>query len=653
MDREEAMSAITGIVHFNKQPINIEHGINIMKALEKFPADDIQVWCKDNVFLGCHAQWITPESIGEPLPYYDYETQCVITADAIIDNREELFERLQVKNEDRKNITDSKLILLSYYKWGVNAPKFFVGDFAFMIWDSAKNRLFGARDFTGARTLYYFRDKQRVAFSTIIQPLFILPYIEKQLNEHWLAEFIAIPDMLDSVNPASTVYKNIEQIPPSHIILIEDLKITLQKFPAINFDKKLLLNSNEEYEEAFRDVFQTAVSEKTRTHKNVGAQISGGLDSSSVVSFAVNSLKKKNKRVQTYSYIPPSDFIDFTPKDRMANERPFIESIVQHVGNIDDNYLDFKGRSPLTEVDELLEVLEMPYKYSENSFWLKGIYERASEDGAGILLSGAGGNFTISWGLRMDYYAFLLKKFKLFHLYKEVNQYCSNTGVGRSRMLSAIGKKAYPSIYQLISTENNSNLIFPNIISDEFAIRTKVISRLKKSNFDIEKTASRDVYQFRREWFDNGLYWNTSGTLATKLSLRHAIWNRDPTNDLRVIRFCLAVPEEQFVQNGFNRSLIRRSTKDYLPDEVRLNYGIRGIQGADWVYRLLPLWESFISELRQLTNDPLISEFLNVKLLRSLILKYEKEPRSDYAFNPEFRMLMRSIIISRFIKKFS
>ena len=121
-----------------------------MRALEKFPADDIRVWHNENVFLGCHAQWITPESIGEPLPFYDSERQCTITADAIIDNREELFERLQVERSKRKTMPDSQLILLAYYKWGEDSPKYLVGDFAFMIWDERKKKLFGARDFSGS-----------------------------------------------------------------------------------------------------------------------------------------------------------------------------------------------------------------------------------------------------------------------------------------------------------------------------------------------------------------------------------------------------------------------------------------------------------------------------------------------------------------------
>ncbi|MCM3115110.1 asparagine synthase-related protein [Neobacillus sp. MER 74] len=643
------MSAIVGIVHFNKQLVNMEHGRNLMNSLEKFPADDVQVLCEDYVFLGCHAQWITPESVNEKLPYYDSERECAITADVIIDNREELFERLQVNLEKRKSITDSELILHSYYKWGADAPNYLVGDFAFMIWDSRENKLFGARDFTGARTLYYFHDQQRFAFSTIIEPLFTLPYIRKQLNESWLAEFLVIPDMLDSADPSATIYYNIKQIPPGHSISVDRSKFNIQKFHALDIRKKLLLKSNEEYEEAFRDVFQKAVSEKTRTYKNVGAQLSGGLDSSSVVSFAVQTLKKKNKPMHTFSYIPPSDFFDFTPKNRVANETPFIKSIVNHVGNIDDHYLDFEGRSSLTEVDEMLEIMEMPYKFSENSFWLKGSYEKAHEKNIGVLLNGAGGNFTISWGLATEYYAHLLKRLRLLRLYHEIDEYSKKTGARKSRLVSVIGKTAYPGIYQILASNKQNKYEPPVLISPEFAHRTKVYSKLREKNYDIDGLTKSDVFMVRKEWFEKGLYWNTYGTVASKLSLRYSLWNRDPTNDLRVIKFCLTVPEDQFVQDGFGRSLVRRATQNYLPDNVRLNQKTRGIQGADWVHRILPSWNLFMDEIELMVNKPAISNFLNTELLRNLIFKYKDKPRSDYAFNPEIRILMRSLIVMRFL----
>ena len=87
-----------------------------------------------------------------------------------------------------------------------------------------------------------------------------------------------------------------------------------------------------------------------------------------------------------------------------------------------------------------------------------------------------------------------------------------------------------------------------------------------------------------------------------------------------------------------------------LPNDVRLNQRTKGIQGADWVHRLIPSWEALMAELHQLTRDSVVSEFLNIEYLKHLIAKFEKDPRSEYAFNMEFRTLIRGLIVARFIK---
>ncbi|MFD0771241.1 lasso peptide isopeptide bond-forming cyclase [Bacillus sp. CGMCC 1.60114] len=645
------MSAITGILHFSDEPITIEYGTSIMKDLQKYPADDVQTWHKDNVFLGCHAQWITPESIGEQLPFYDYERQLAITADAIIDNRDELFERLQVDYADRKRMTDSELILLSYQKWGEEIPKYLIGDFAFMIWDERNRKLFGARDFSGSRTLYFYRGQQRFAFCTIIKPLFTLPYIEKTLNEQWLAEFLAIPVNFESVDPSLTVYRHIEQVPPSHTISVEDGKVTLLRYYTPVAGEKLRLKSNEEYEEAFRDVYQRAVKTRLRTHHQVGAHLSGGLDSGSVVSFASRDLRKENKKLHTFSYVPVEGFVDWTHKGRVADERPFIQSTVQHVGNIKDHYLDFTGRSPLSEVDDWLETLEMPYKFFENTFWLKGVYEEAHQQGIGVLLSGQRGNWTVSWGPVLDYQAMLLKRLHWIRFFRELHLYSRNIGVKKSRVFAVVRQKAFPFLNQLFSSEDQS--LFPVIINPEFAKKMNVLDKLKEHDIDMTGSSISTAYEMKKQQFEQLYYWSINGTYGTKLSLRYSLWDRDPTNDLRIIQFCLSVPEEQYVQNGLDRALIRRATKNYLPDKVRLNQRVRGVQGADGVYRMAPAWNTFIEELQQLSTDPIISEFLNVEVIKAAILKIREEPRPEYAFDLDFRILMRSLIVYRFIKKFT
>ncbi|PEJ58441.1 asparagine synthetase B [Bacillus sp. AFS002410] len=640
------MSAITGIIHFNNEPVPTEYGNGLMKSLQKYPADDVQVWHKNNVLLGCHAQWITPESVGEQLPYYDYNRGLVITADAIIDNREELFDRLHIDKSYRKAMPDSHLILLAYEKWGEESPKYLAGDFAYIIWDEAKRLLFGARDFSGSRTLYYYNNMQKFAFCTIMNPLFTLPFIKKKINEQWLAEFISIPGNFESVNTSSTVYDSIRQIPPSHIIKIKDGNETISRYCELASVEKLKLKSDHEYEEAFREVYQNAVKARLRTHRQVGAHLSGGLDSGSVVSFAAKDLQKENKQLYTYSYVPVDGFVDWTYKNRVADERPFIQSTVQYVGNIRDHYLDFADRSPLSEVDDWLDVLEMPYKFFENTFWLSGIYEKAQQNDVGILLNGQRGNWTVSWGPFLDYQVTLLKKLNLVHFFKELHLYSKNLGVKKSRVFSVVRKKAFTSLKRYTPSED----YFPIIVNPQFAKKNGVIETLQEHGIDMNGYSNLNAYDMKKEQFDKLYYWSINGTYGTKLSLRHSVWDRDPTNDLQVIKFCLSVPEEQYVQNGLDRSLIRRSMKTYLPDKVRLNQRVRGVQGADGVHRMTSFWQQFIDELKLLCTDSMASDIFNIEVLKSSIKNIEGEPRPEYVFDLDFRFLMRSLIVYRFLK---
>ncbi|MBA9025642.1 lasso peptide isopeptide bond-forming cyclase [Peribacillus huizhouensis] len=646
------MSAITGIYHLNEEPVNLQQGQGLMTALQKYPADDIQIWHSDKVFLGCHAQWITPESIGEQLPYYDHERQLAITVDAIIDNREELFERLQVDRNLRKTMPDSQLILLAYYKWGEESPKYLIGDYAFMIWDEKNQQLFGARDPSGYRTLYYYRNQSHFAFCTTIEPLLNLPYVDVILNEQWLSEYLAITGMIDTVDARMTPYRHIEQIPPFHSITVYKDKIKINRYGTFTSEKQLKLKSDNDYIEAFQDVFQKAVTSRLRTHHKVGSQLSGGLDSGSVVGFAARELRERKKTLHTFSYIPPSDFEDFTHKLFMPDERPFIKTTVQHVGGITDHYLDFEGKNSYSELDDLLDVMEMPYKFLENSFWLKGMFEKAEEAGIGVLLNGDRGNFTISWGSAEDYYATLLKKLKWLRLYQELNQYSKNVGGRSLRRLPEIVKIGFPIINQIMSKGAPAEL--PVLINSDFAERTGIFNKLKKHGIDRTGwISSPNLYEQRRVLFEDMLPWNAGNTLDSKLSLRHALWKRDPTNDLRVVRFCLSVPEEQCVQNGLDRALIRRSTEKILPEKIRLNQRVFGVQAADWVHRMIPYWNTFIDEVTQLSMDKRILEFIDGQKIKSALITVKDGARPEYFTNFDYRILMRSVIVYRFLKKFT
>ena len=248
---------------------------------------------------------------------------------------------------------------------------------------------FGARDFSGTRTLYYHHNEQQICFCTAINPLFSLPFVHKEINETWLAEFLAISGVFEPPDVSTTIYKNILQLPPSHKIIIKNDNVSVSRYHSLSDVIPLQLASSEEYEEAFREVFNKAVTARLRrTKRNVGAHLSGGLDSGSVVSFAARALEHENRSLHTFSYVPETGFVDWTPKHRLADERPLIKQTVQFVGNINDHYLDFSGRSAFTEIDDWLDILESPYKFLIIRFGFEEFTSMLNNETSGSCLMG-------------------------------------------------------------------------------------------------------------------------------------------------------------------------------------------------------------------------------------------------------------------------
>ncbi|WP_026672547.1 asparagine synthase-related protein [Alkalihalobacterium bogoriense] len=647
------MSAIAGIFSRRKNDIDIEKASNMMACFKKYPANAHQTIYNNKIFFGCHAQWITPESINERNPYYDKERKLAITADAIIDNRDELFDLLQVERKRRNSIGDCELILLAYDKWGEQCLQHLIGDYAFVIWDERNNNCFAARDFSGTRTLYYFYNDDIIVFSTTIEPLFCYSEQRKILNENWLAEYLAITAVVDTANASITPYQNIYQVQPSHSIFCNENKVKEIRYCSFQRTKKMKFKSDHEYVEAFHDVFQQAVKSKVRTFRKIGSHLSGGLDSGSVVSFAAKELQSKKQSLMTFSYIPPADFTDFTPKHLVANEKPNVQSTVRFVGGVKDFYFDFNQKDSYSMIDGLVSDIEMPYKYFENSFWVKGMFEEAQKRDIGILLSGGRGNFTISWGHALSYYALLVRRLRWIRLAKELHMYSQRAGGARFRRIPTILKLAFPSVERMFS--NNSYYTLPTIIDPAFAERTNVYEKLKK--FGIGETGwfqSNDMFELRIRHFQDVFHWNATNTLDCKLSLQHGVWKRDPTNDKRVIQFCLSVPEEQYVQDGIDRALIRRATEHYLPNRIRLNQKNRGVQGTDWLHRMKPHWEKFLVEVDELKEDEELFKYVNAKVIEQARENIAtREFDSNDAVNTHIKLLMRTIILSRFIKTFS
>ena len=281
------MSAIYGLYDLNKNEFNHEKALKLEVGYDKYKFDKSNNYEKENLFLGSKQQFFTKEAKREILPFYNDENKVVITADAIIDNREELIKVLDLD----KDITDSQLILNAYLKWQEECVQHLIGDFAFVIYDEIKERLFAARDHVGKRTFYYIFKENEFTFSTSIKPLAEMKSVLESLviNEKWLIDYLAIEGAISSIDLNETIYKDIRQLPPAHCLMVSKNGIAVKQYW---FPEKIeqIKMSDEEYVEKFKEIYQEAVECRLRTSKNIGIMISSGLDSTSVAAFAADSL---------------------------------------------------------------------------------------------------------------------------------------------------------------------------------------------------------------------------------------------------------------------------------------------------------------------------------------------------------------------------
>ncbi|MDP4124822.1 MAG: asparagine synthase-related protein [Bacillota bacterium] len=647
------VSAICGICSKGIST-NKRDALALMSGFDRYRFDKTGSFTQDPVFLGCHQNCVTPESLEETLPYEDKETSLVITADAIIDNRDELFGIFAIPVEEQ-NMPDSILILEAYKKWGAKCPEYLVGDFAFAIWDKQKSELFLARDHVGKRSLYYYDSPDIFAFSTLMEPLFKISGVNKHLNETYIADFLAITSIRHELSDEMTIYEGVFNLPPASAMLVSKNGIKKWCYWEIKKAKEIHFDTDAEYEEAFRKVYSEAVNCRLRSVKKVGILLSGGLDSGSVACLAAPELKKRNEKLYSFTQVPMKGYKDWLPESKLADEREYVEEVCAYIGNIEPHYIASEGKSPLTEINERLKTLEQPYKTFENAYWGNACFKTAHDMGLDVLLSGQSGNATVSWGNFNSYMIYLLKNIRLNTFLKEIRAYSKRQKTNPLRLILGIGFNFMPyriKKHRYIKKNGQDFSEFLSPINPQFAKAMKVEKRFKKYKFDPLFIAHGDSFTERMKMLVTSGF-SHLGAIETKSTLAFGVEKRDPTRDKRVIEFCINLPENQWVRDGEERRFIRHAMKGYMPDMVRLNTTVRGRQAADWMQRIAPEWAAVYKEMETIGDNELERKYLDIpRIKRFLAANKELSPDDNDGTESGVRLLIRALIFTRFLRSF-
>ncbi|HKZ77208.1 MAG TPA: asparagine synthase-related protein [Pyrinomonadaceae bacterium] len=552
------MSTLGGIYNFNDNPFDSEEVIILARALATRGPDGGSEVRRDSVIMLFHTFNTNRESRREVQPFLS-DTGHIISWDGRLDNRRELISDLNVPPES----TDVAIVSAAYQKFGQGFLGRLVGDFALAIWDSAAKALILARDPVGTRSLFYWINLDRIVWSSLLLPLVDLAQETAEIDNEYIAAYLT-----RDYQPEVTPYKGIYAVAPAHAVIVDRFRLSLSEFWQPDFSNQIRYKSDKEYEEHFYQLFEESVRCRLRVDGPVCAQLSGGLDSSSIVCMADRLIKcgeVPGVTLETVSYIyDGSEFSD---------ERKFIRCVEKQCGMSGSHISELRCppltdlcNKPSTACPDFLDCFSTRHR---------ALCDAMETMGARVLLTGHGGDEMLYSGAAPPpVLSNLLAGGHLLQLHQQLQTWSSDL---KRSYLNLLWQEVF---MRLFSTEFQANHTrrpdhkMPPWFDSDFVTRMNLRSR----NIRPRQADALRVPSDREQLMNFLAAVSTVSTGAYRE--RGLIETSHPYLHLPLVEFLQAIPFDQKVRPGETRSLMRRAFRELLPERIVNRRGKRGPEEA-------------------------------------------------------------------------
>jgi asparagine synthase (glutamine-hydrolysing) len=608
------MSAIFGLVCLDGRPVSPEHVQAMAAAMAGWGPDGVGSLIKGSAGLGHARLSTTPEACYERMPWKDPDSEILITAAARLDNRDELCGLFHISMPERPTVADGRLVALAFARWGEDTPEHLFGDWSFAVWNGRERRLFIARDHLGNTGLFYGYKPPFFAFASTPRAILALPEFPGRLDEWRLARYLAIfPG--EEAERSRTFWEDVRLLLPAHQLAVTPHALKLRKYWRIEDAPAVCLASEEEYLEGFLDHFRRAIRVRLRADRPIGSQLSAGLDSGAVTALAAEALHADGRTLLAFTSVPIYPAAHLVP-GALADEWPLAKTVAEKYDNIEHVLIRAEGVSPLRVVRDGLHIFGHPLHAAVNLYWIQAIHDEARRRGLGVLLTGQMGNGGVSWSGGSNRIFFLLVQGRwseglhALRAYKE-KEGCSWYGAIRRHLLGPLLGPLWQGGRRVLRPMEPPWGRY-SAIHPDFARRMGLLEAMGAEGHDPFFTRPRTPEWERRRTIEMNA---PGGYIHHYLGAAFRMEVRDPTADVRLITFCLGVPDDQYNRDGGERMLLRRSLAGVLPEEVRVNC-VRGRQAADAALRLLDYREEMEEALAALASRREVAAYVDVSALR-------------------------------------
>lgn len=551
------MSAVSGICNFDNRPLDAERLVSLWNSLAERGPDGGDWTIKGHVGFCFRAFHTNRESREESQPYVSINGDMLV-ADLRIDNRDELIPQLRdFLTEGHATVTDVSLAMAAYHKWGNMFPLHLVGEYALILYDASRQNILLARDHIGARPLYYYKDKGRLIFSSELLSLLAAAGVPLEVNDDYIAGYLAYDP-----EPHLTPFKKFRAVKPFHVVLVtKDGQLSEKPYWRLDPDREIRYARDEDYAEEFVHHFRNALLAPLRSDRPVFAELSGGLDSSSIVCVADDLLASglaQAPRLETISQV-----FDNSPT---SDERRFIRLVEEQRGQPSHYLCEEDQRLFHSLATDGSGLLLNPLLFCAG--YHHAIEAVMSRSGARVLLSGTGGDqIMCSTANPTPDVADLLVQGRVGHLHRRLQLWSSTLRQPYADILLRHG--LLPLLPQRIQGifRGGSKLKPPDWFAHRFANTMNLRDRMfvVPDPFRCRLPSNRD---------QSIGFWSVVRGIAC--SERRALCNVEvsyPYLHRPLVEFMQAIPYSQRVRPGETRSLTRRGLGHLLPDRIARRKG--------------------------------------------------------------------------------
>jgi asparagine synthase (glutamine-hydrolysing) len=582
------MCGIYGLLNSNRDPVPSSDLLGRMGrvVVHRGPNDQGQ-YIEGPVAFGIRRLSII-DLAGGHQPISNESESVWVVCNGEVYNFRELRKELEARGHRFRSQSDTEVLVHLYEEEGPEFVKRLRGMFAFALWDRKRSRLLLARDRLGKKPLYVRRGPERLLFASELKSILQAPEVPRELDVTSLQEYLA----LGYVPAPGTLLEGIEKVLPGHYIQIEDERIkTVQYWDAsFNFVEH---RSEQEWIELVRAKLLEAVRVRLVSDVPLGAFLSGGIDSSSVVA-AVSKLT--GQPVKTYS-------IGFEGRDEFYNELPYA-SIVAKAFATDHHEIIVRP-----QVSDLLPKLiwHLDEPIADSAFITTYLVSQLARESVTVILSGVGGDELFGGYRRylgdnlVSYYRRVpapVRKF-LRTVLTRLPQDRHSSWKNNIRYASAFADSAerdaasrYMSYVTVFSPDLRAQLLREHA-EKPGEVASQLMQRYFVNCRDADALNSNIYVDLKTSLPDDLL------ALTDRMSMAASIECRAPFVDQELVELSGRIPSGLKIRGLTLKYLLKKVVEPWLPPEI-LKRGKRGF-GA-------PVGSWLRTDLRELVEDTLSEE---------------------------------------------